>query len=398
MYNEWQGLGSTRTDPTLSRQWLTQMGKGAAKQNVGIQYCMTFARMVLTSAEIPAVTSFRASDDYGPGQTGYYPTAKPGKPPTNGSTGCGFPYCVYYVGTTSILAWALDLRPSKDNYWSTPLQPGSAFNHQKYPSTLNDTHEPYNEMQSAISSYTTAQVAPSDGIGYSNASLINMACRSDGLLLQPSAPARAIDASFALQGGPRARVANVHAIMATFSVVGEMRWGHVLVIGLAEDWTLTPADLGDDIDASQPTVAWTGYQPSATVATGLANVTIFPSLFSEATPLRVTAAGYSDFGLYHLAPVLPMSKAAFLGELGKWVPIASGRVTSVADSAGGITAKLLGVQGEQAKFAFAFAQGGDTDTDTDTDTAMKVSTAVCTFGASGTATLTFAPGGRAACA
>ena len=71
---------------------------------------------------------------------------------------------------------------------------------------MNATHEPYNEMQAAISSYTTAQVAPSDGIGFSNASLINMACRSDGRLLQPSAPARAIDASFALSGGPQPRV------------------------------------------------------------------------------------------------------------------------------------------------------------------------------------------------
>ena len=60
------------------------------------------------------MTTFRASDDYGPGQTGHYPTQKNASlPPTDGSTGCGFPYCVYYVGTTSILAWALQLGPSK---------------------------------------------------------------------------------------------------------------------------------------------------------------------------------------------------------------------------------------------------------------------------------------------
>ena len=67
------------------------------------------------------MTTFRASDDYGPGQTGYYPTQKNASlPPTDGSTGCGFPYCVYYVGTTSILAWALQLGPSK----------GETANHQ----------------------------------------------------------------------------------------------------------------------------------------------------------------------------------------------------------------------------------------------------------------------------
>jgi hypothetical protein len=124
MYNEWQGLNETRQSPTLSREWLIGMGKGAAKSNVSVQYCMTFARMVLQTAEVPAVTTFRASDDYGPGQTGYYPTAKPGKPPTDGSTGCGFPYCVYYVGTTSILAYAMQLGPSKDNYVSCNREGG----------------------------------------------------------------------------------------------------------------------------------------------------------------------------------------------------------------------------------------------------------------------------------
>ena len=62
------------------------------------------------------------------------------------------------------------------SYWSTALQRGSAFNKSPWPPTfLNDTHEPYNEMQSAISSYTTAQVAPSDGIGFSNVSRDNVA-------------------------------------------------------------------------------------------------------------------------------------------------------------------------------------------------------------------------------
>eukprot|EP01050_Picozoa_sp_SAG11_P016878 SAG11_NODE_2359_length_3464_cov_2.039525_2_plen_59_part_00 len=42
-----QGLNATRQSPTLSREWLIDMGKGAAKSNVSVQYCMTFARMVL---------------------------------------------------------------------------------------------------------------------------------------------------------------------------------------------------------------------------------------------------------------------------------------------------------------------------------------------------------------
>ena len=36
----------------------------------------------------------------------YFPTAKD----PEGKTGCEFPYCVYYIGTTSLLNWALDLK------------------------------------------------------------------------------------------------------------------------------------------------------------------------------------------------------------------------------------------------------------------------------------------------
>jgi len=380
LYNEWRGVAEARASPTLSRQWLMQMGTGATKSNTTVQYCMSLARHVLQSIEIPAVTTFRASDDYGPGQTGYYPTRKPGKPPTNSSTGCTFPYCVYYVGTTSIIAHALQLKPSKDNYWSTPLQRGSAFNRNPYqPTMLNDTHEPYNEMQSAISSYTTAMVAPSDGVGFSNASLIKMACRSDGRLLQPSAPARAIDASFALSGAPVNHVKNVHSVMATHTEIGGVKWPHILVIGLSEPFKLLPEHLSVSGDiGTGPAVAWTGYQPSDTVGKGgRVNVTLLigSNHFSDDHPLTLTPCGYSNFGLYHISPIHPLSQLALLGELGKWVPVADDRIVAVKDSADGLAVDIIGEKGETVELAFADA--------------TLVSTGVCTFGATGKATMTW---------
>jgi hypothetical protein len=414
-YPQWEGLEVVRASPTLARQWLMQMGYGSSKQNVTVQYCMSLTRMVMQvrpcsiyrpsscmlgahlvrltqrlsrmqSIEIPAVTTFRASDDYGPGQTGYYPTQKNASiPPTDGSKGCTFPYCVYYQGTSAIIAHALDLKPSKDNYWSTALQPGSAFNrHGPHPTFLNDTHEPYNEMQSAISSYTTAQVAPSDGIGFSNASLIKMACRSDGKLLQPSAPARAIDASFALSGAPKNKVHNVHAVMATHSLLAHgMKWAHVLTIGLSAPFSLTNKHLGDD-GVTGPALAWTGYQPSDTVGKRPANITLLGS-FSDTAPLVLSPANYSNFGLYHIAPIHPLSKMAFLGEVGKWVPIASDRVTSVTDGSDGLTVAIIGVASEVVELAFADSG------------AKAASSVVCTLGSSGKATAKF-DGKKATCA
>eukprot|EP01052_Picozoa_sp_SAG31_P072801 SAG31_NODE_31801_length_364_cov_0.573585_1_plen_106_part_10 len=105
---------------------MCELRSGAAKQNATCQYCMALARNVLQTLEVPAVTTFRASDDYGPGQTGYYDVPPSGGNPRVASKGCTFPYCVYYQGTTAIIAYALDLKPSKDYYWSTTArQPGS---------------------------------------------------------------------------------------------------------------------------------------------------------------------------------------------------------------------------------------------------------------------------------
>jgi hypothetical protein len=365
LYNEWQGVGGARESPTLARQWLMQMGKGAAKQNTTVQYCMALTRHVLQTVEIPAVTTIRASDDYGPGQTGGYPVQEaPGQPITMKGT-CSFPYCVYYVGTSSIIAHALDLRPSKDNYWSTPLQQGSAFQHQHNPwkpTMLNDTHEPYNEMQSAISSYTTAQVAPSDGVGFSNASLINMACRSDGRLLQPSAPARSIDASFALAGGPQPNQKHVHAVMATHSIIGVQKWTHVLTIGLNASFKLLPKHLGDDFGGQGAYLVWTGYQPSGSVGKRPANVTLLGG-FSDTAPLVLPACAYSDFGLYQIAPIQPNSNLAFLGEIGKWVPTAAARVVTLTDNAShGLSVAIIGVVDEMVELAFAASGTGATVT------------------------------------
>lgn len=107
LHIEWQSVAGVRESPTLARQWLIQMGAGAAKQNTNVQYCSTFARHVLQSVEMPSVTSIRSSDDYGPGQMGDYPTQKKNSSPIVHRDACSFPYCVYYVGTSSIITHAL---------------------------------------------------------------------------------------------------------------------------------------------------------------------------------------------------------------------------------------------------------------------------------------------------
>ena len=46
------------TNATLGRLWLMQMGKGADKSGIAIQYCMSYSRHIMQSLEIPAVVRY----------------------------------------------------------------------------------------------------------------------------------------------------------------------------------------------------------------------------------------------------------------------------------------------------------------------------------------------------
>ena len=244
-----------------------------------------------------------------------------------------------------------------------------------------------------------------------------MACRSDGYLLQPSAPARAIDASFALEGNPQPHVENVHAVMATHSEIGGSKWAHVLVIGLNASFELAPEHIAGEIsnDTAVEHLLWSGYQPSDTVGKlATPNVTIRAALFSAKAPLQIPACGYSDFGLYHIAPISKLSGFSFLGEVGKWVPVAVGRVAKVrlcsapapdsaaaadsapdpypdcgsaqvSDTAASLAVDIVGVPAEKVELVFAGKEHS------------KPVSVVCTVGAAGTATATF-DGSAAKCA
>ena len=57
-------MAVTHTSFTAARDWLLQMGAGAADNNVILQYCMSLPRHVLQSAGIDAVGRLRTNGDY----------------------------------------------------------------------------------------------------------------------------------------------------------------------------------------------------------------------------------------------------------------------------------------------------------------------------------------------
>eukprot|EP00047_Mylnosiga_fluctuans_P005404 m.240269 g.240269 ORF g.240269 m.240269 type:complete len:744 (+) comp13641_c0_seq1:87-2318(+) len=281
---------------TLARQWMLQMGAAAARAGVTIQECMSYVRHVLQSVEMPAVTNARASDDYQPG--------------TNSQ---------WMIGTSSILAHAVGLAPSKDNYWSTDNQPGAIY-HVNF--------EPYNRLQAAVSSLSTGPVAPADKIGLSNAALIKMACMSDGTLLQPDAPAMAIDAQFIQQAFGSGGAAG--ELWSTFTRIGDYRVSYVFAATMTAPYTLSSAELG--------------YDASTALAVAEANTTATAAVFDAGHPLNVKACGRWDFQLYTASPVI--SGWALLGEPDKWVRVSNTRFADPAFSDEVFAVSVRGVPGE----------------------------------------------------
>ena len=49
-------MNATNRDVHVAETWLTQMGTGAQKSGITLQYCMSLSRHILQSLAIPAVT------------------------------------------------------------------------------------------------------------------------------------------------------------------------------------------------------------------------------------------------------------------------------------------------------------------------------------------------------
>lgn len=366
MFTEAEGLNATRESATLTDVWLSQMADAALAANATVQYCMSLGRFVLSAVNLPAVTQFRAGDDYGPGQT-----AK-----------CGFPYCVYYIGTTSLLGWAIGVAPSKDNFWTTRDQPGNPF---------HNATEPYNSMEAAIAALSTAPVQLGDGVGFTNVTLALATCTaSTGRLLQPSRPATAIDACFAgdvwgASAGPVAARSHNLPVQSTHTLVSGRTWAHILTIGLNGSTSVRPADLPFDVvpfagDAGA--LVYAGWSETRGVSFDVIGA------FDAMHALNlVDAPDPHDWSLHHVAPIFS-SGWALLGEAAKLVPVSVWRVQEVDADATSTRVNVRGDANETLTFSFAKPNGAGS---------WAVVTQTCSISAAGAATIVMGTDGQGSC-
>ncbi|XP_071111597.1 uncharacterized protein [Haliotis cracherodii] len=329
---EFNEMNVTLSDVSVGRTWLMQMGKGARKHGVTIQYCMSNPRHAMQSLEIPVVTQARVSGDYRAGADNWK------------------------IGISSIFADAMGIAPFKDTFWSTERQPGNP----KYP----DLIEPHSELQVIVSTLSTGPVAPGDIVNGTNVTLLMSCCNSDGLILQPSKPAMAIDSQMLQQAfqdgsGPDGEV------YTTYSRIGEYVFGIILASAMEADFSLTPSAAGFDF-----------FDPSLVFHRSV-NQRTSVTAFSPSKPLTISG-GCSRSGpcLYYTSPVFSVASKQVLlyGEEGKVVPISPKRVVQI-DVSDDVVVTVRGAQREEVVFVFLENQ-----------TYIRVT---CVIGSSGSADISF---------
>ena len=171
-------------------------------------------------------------------------------------------------------------------------------------------------------------------------------------------------------------------IVSTHTAVGGRKWAHVLVAGLAAPFALRPShvpnDVGVDVAAAEPLLAWTGYS----AARGAANVTL-GGVWTEGSPIALPACDYSDFLLWHASPVVSLGGAqlALLGEPTKWAAVSVARVAAAAPAADAsdFVVTVRGDVGEAVELAFATRDAAGS--------AWAVRTVTCVLPASAEATV-----------
>ncbi|XP_067661068.1 uncharacterized protein [Haliotis asinina] len=329
--DEFEGIQKLLTDIDLGRQWLTQMGNGAAKNGLTIQYCMSYPRHMLQSLEIPVVTQARASHDNIPGTDNWK------------------------IGVTSLFAWAIGIAPFKDIFWTTSVQPGNTYH----------SSDPYTRLNAAVATLSTGPVGIGDMVGATNKTLIMKSVNSDGLILKPSRPATAIDNRIRRMAwsdfeGPDGEVWSTYSDFG-----GKNKYGIILAADLQGNYTMTPCMAG-----------FQGFPTSMVFPANSPNKT---QPLTDPQPLTMSGCTMADFCLFYVSPVLTINGKQVLiqGELDKWVPMSPQRVTAI-NIADDITISLTGAAYETVSFWF--------------NVDGKSSPVTCTLGAAGLATLSFTAG------
>ena len=339
-------MSVTKSNVTAASDWLKAMADAADGLNVTIQYCMPLPRHMLESSKHQAVTNARASGDYHPGQGNWQ------------------------VGLSSLFYWALGVQPSKDDWWSTQTQPGAPYG--------DKPTEPNYVLQAIVVALSTGPNGPSDGLGFTNASLVLSTVRADGVTLKPDRPATTMDAALARVFSGSGAVPDVRSTWTAYAGHA-YRWHHILAAQLGEDFVCALSDLGPPGAAP----AFAVFDAFA-AAPGAGPLAVLPAANPRGALMVPAGQGQPSapaaaHAIRHLL-VVPQLPGGWwlLGEAGKIVPMSKQRVGALAILGDGFAAAVQVVPGERVAFLVAAADGALKEV---ACTAAPLATLTCTKGA-----------------
>ena len=368
----WETMDVTKFNVTAGSSWLAAMAEAAAELGITIQYCMPLPRHMLESTYHQPVTNARGSGDYHPDNTDWD------------------------IGLSSLFYWAIGVAPSKDDYWTTEVQPGNPYS--------DKPTEPNWQLEAITVALSTGPNGPSDGLGFSNASVILATVRGDGITLQPDRPATIVDAAllasitqalpnvrststtcalFRRNRAPRAPPppTHTHAFTETRARApdnapadGGYSWHYVLAVDLAKDFDMPVAGLGAAGAATKYAV-FDFFAPGAprAVAPAGGRFTVPAGQAQPSAPAKAKGIQFLT-----LVPQLP-GGWWLVGEKSKYVKMSKQRVTAFTVLADGFSASVATAPGEAVVFLVAPASGAVAEVAC--TNAASPATLACTAGA-----------------
>lgn len=273
--------------------------------------------------------------------------------------------------SSSVSLWSRFAAPFVDNWWSTSSQPGGS---------CGNSIEVSPNLHSAVAALSMGPVTPGDGVNFSDPDIILRTCTASGRLLQPDRAATTLDAQIIGRVFPSSATPNGE-VWATYSLVAGRAFGHILGASLQAPFQVTQ----QQVMASLTDVAMRAEGGSTAVrlrmktqeeaeavwlhatdlgiiaysvnTTSMSLATLAVQPFNASSPISLPANGETDFQLWHTAPIFS-NGWSYLGELSKWVPVASARTKLLSVAGPDLAVEVEGQAGELVSLSFYNSAGG----------------------------------------
>lgn len=309
--------------------WMRGQAMAAEEAGIAVQYCMGLPNDVVQSADFPAVTNARASQDYGAGGQNWR------------------------IGGSSLLLSAVGMLASKDNFWTGPA---------------NDRgHETSPYLVAAVAVLGGGPVGFADPLYGTNPSVLWPTCTANGTILHPSRPATYIDAHFSGVeefGDWGVTVTHnslgVGGLMAYSILVDKNSTGVPGALQLTDLWPVPKVIPGTTAPGPTPRLfLWAFNSSGCTTQGGDAGVCVVELGVGGGTAPLPPPAPNGDavpWGLWNAVPLL-QNGYTLLGEMDKYVANSPFRFRDVRSESSGVGVDLSGSPGETVHLGYVTPAG-----------------------------------------